>query len=395
MDRDPAPPIVAQLVETLAMGGAENLAVQIANARAAAGDRSLLYVLEGPGPLSERITPGVRVRYFHYRRAPIGRFPAFVRSIRQGHDLLARQLADDGVQVLQTHLPGANFWGLLMALRHRTRVVATVHNNREFDYGDADHPLRRRFRRMAYRWILRRCDAVVAVSRDVAVSLLQEVGMREDDVTRLVVVPNGVPLPDPLPPVRRRELRERYGCGPDDILVLAAGRHSEQKNFRALVEAFPLVLERAPRCRGVVAGEGPLRTRHQHHAARLGVAEALEFPGNVGDLTDLMQAADLFVLPSLWEGLPLVLLEAMACGLPVVGSRIKGIEDVVEDGVHGLLVPPDDPPALARAIAALATDPDRRRRLGNAARELVRRDYSFDRVAADLGSLYHRIMAGE
>ena len=384
---------VAQLVETLTMGGAENLAVQIANARAAAGDRSYLYVMQGPGPLSGRIDPAVSVRYFHYQRESVRHPLTFLRSLHRGERVLAGQLTADGVQVLQTHLPGANFWGLLLAWRRRTHVVATVHNNREFDYGDADHPVRRRLRRLAYRSILRRCDAVVAVSADVARSLLTEVGMRREQVRRLAVVPNGVPLPEPLPLPRRRELRERFGCGPDDVLVLAAGRHSEQKNFRCLVEAAPALLAQAPRCRVVIAGDGPLRTRHQAHAARLGVEGAVEFPGNLADLDAVMQAADLFVLPSLWEGLPLVLLEAMAAGLPVVGSRIPGIADVVEEGRQGLLVPPDDPAALAAALADLAADPERRRAMGAAGRALVERDYSFTRVAADLEQLYRRIVA--
>ena len=101
-----------------------------------------------------------------------------------------------------------------------------------------------------------------------------------------------------------------------------------------------------------------------------------------------MLAADIFVLSSLWEGLPLVLLEAMACGLPIVGTRIPGIADVITDGVQGLLAAPGDAENLARALAILLDDANRRVEAGRAGRLLVRREYDFQRVSDQLGRLY-------
>lgn len=385
---------VAQLVETLGMGGAERLAVQIANARAAAGERSHLYVMDGPGPLSGSVDPRVAVSYLGYERASVSNPPRFAASLRRGYRLLASRLADDGVRVVQTHLPGANFWGLLLAMRKRCAVVATVHNNREFDYGDADRPVRARLRRWAYRQMLRRCALVVAVSDKVADSLLEELGVERERAPRLVVVPNGVPEPEPLDAAAREAFRSGFGCRPGELLLLAAGRHCEQKDFRTLIDAAALLAKGGPPFRAVIAGEGPLLDANRRRAEERGVADRLLFPGNLADLARLMQAADAFILPSLWEGLPLVLLEALAAGTPFVGTRIAGVTEVVTDGETGLLADPGDAASLAAAVARLA-DPALRTRLSEAGRALVRRRFSFARVAEQLDAHYVRVAAAD
>jgi len=389
-DSSGRPLAVAQLVEALEMGGAERLAVQIANARAAAGDASHLIVMSGPGPLSEAVDPRVAVRYLGFARASVRDPLRFALSLRRGERLLARQLAADGVRVVQSHLPGANFWSLLLALRGRCAVVATVHNNREFDYGDADHPLRSRLRRAAYRLMLRRCAAVVAVSEAVADSLLADLGVGAGEAGRLVAVPNGVAEPEALDAAARAAVRARFGAAPGELLVMAAGRHCEQKNFAALIEAAERLRAIRQPFRLVIAGDGPLRADHEALRDRLGLADAVTFPGNVPDFARAVQAADVFVLPSLWEGLPLVLLEALAAGVSVVGTDIAGVREVIADDRSGLLVAPGDPIALAAAIALLA-DPERRARLREGGLALVRERYAFARVAETLGDLYRRV----
>jgi glycosyltransferase involved in cell wall biosynthesis len=121
------------------------------------------------------------------------------------------------------------------------------------------------------------------------------------------------------------------------------------------------------------------------------VADRIVLPGNVDDLQETMQGADAFVLPSLWEGLPLVLLEAMACGLPVVGSRIEGIAELVGNDEAGWLATPGDAADLARALGELLDDPGRAAARAAAGLALVRRHHDFARVTADLGRLYAEV----
>jgi glycosyltransferase involved in cell wall biosynthesis len=231
------------------------------------------------------------------------------------------------------------------------------------------------------------------VSEQVRVSLLAELGVREASARRLVVIPNGVSEPPPLASAERSRIRARFGCGEDGFLVLAAGRHDEQKNYRTLLEAVDLLAAQGVAVRLILAGEGPLSGALRDQIAVSGLSDRVIMPGNLDDLPRVMQSADCFVMSSLWEGLPLVLLEAMAAGLPVAGTRIAGIDEVVADGVNGVLAEPGDAAGLAAAVAQLAADPDLRAACSAAALELVRRDYAFDRVARDLGDLY-RDLAG-
>lgn len=384
---------VAQLIETVSMGGAERLAVQIANARAEAGDASHLIVLTGPGSLSERISPRVATRYLHYERASLANPLRFAASVWRGASLLTRQLRADAIDVAQTHLPGANFWGLLLAWRGLCAVIPTVHNNQEFNYGREDQRFRAWARRWAYRQLLRRCPATVAVSASVRDSLVADLGAPEA-ADRVRVVTNGVIVPDPVPAEMLRAARARYGLPDSDPLVLAAGRLSEQKNFAMLLEATArLRASGGPRFRVLIAGDGPLRAYLTRRCHELGLDDQVVMPGSVNDLQDLMLGADLFVLPSLWEGLPLVLLEAMACGLPVIGTRIKGIAEVMDEEVNGLLCEPGDVAGLAAAMRRLLQEPALRAAYGAAGREIVRRHYDFARVSQTLGALYAEVAA--
>jgi glycosyltransferase involved in cell wall biosynthesis len=292
---------------------------------------------------------------------------------------------------MQTHLPGANFWGLLLQLNGQATCIPTIHNNREFDYGNADHTLRAWFRRSAYRLMMKRCPAVVAVSKLVMESMAEQLDLKPDEADTMVVVPNGVPLPDPIDDATRCDIRTRFDC-PDNVpLLVAAGRHTEQKNFRVLIEAAALLKDRGTDFRLVLAGEGELWADHKDLIDRLNLVDLVLMPGNIADLGQIMQEADLFILPSLWEGLPLVLLEAMAAECAVVGTRIAGIDEVLHDDSTGRIVEPDNAMELAGAIGELMASPDDRQRLAANARALVESDYSFDRVGRDLGELYRRI----
>ncbi len=390
--RDVGRPLAtAQLVGSMTTGGAEHLAVRIANARAAAGDRAHLYVLDGSGPLSNRVSPDVTVRHLEHRVAPPSRPVACLASVRAGYRLITRRLDADGIDVLQTHLPASNFWGLLLATIGQRKVIPTVHSNREFDYGDPG-PLRDQARRWAYRRLLAACPATIAVSDNVRDSLLEALGWRGRVLARLHVVPNGVPLPPPPDPQRREAVRSRLGCAPDETLLLAAGRHTELKNYDLLVDAAADLRDAGRAVRLVLAGEGPLTDEYRARAEARYFTDRLSLPGNVDDLADLMRAADVFVIPSRFEGLSLVMLEAMACGLPVAGTRIPGVTDLIDDGVSGVLTEPGDRGGLVDTLARLLDDPALADVCRDAARARVERDFSMDRVSRDLDKLYRSVV---
>lgn len=383
----PPPLRVAQLVETLDAGGAEALAVDIAGALAARGHQSHLIVARGDGPFRARVAGDV---VFHDLERPrrdgsqVGRLVYFAGTGRR----LETYLRAHRIEVLQTHLPKANFLGLAMAWRGACRVFPTVHNNREFDYGDAAGPLKRALRRAAYRNMLARCRGVIAVSEQVRVSLADQLGVAGARAGRIRVVPNGVRVPAPRPEAERARLRAAWGVGDGQVLLVGVGRLTRQKDFAALVDALAGLPPAAGDWRCVIAGEGELRPELERQLAAAGLGARVRLAGLVDDVPALLAAADVFCLPSAWEGLPLVLLEAMGAGLPTAAFRIDGVVDVVTDGVEARLAAPGDGPGFTAALATLVADGSLRRQLGAAARRLVTTRFGFEAVIGNLEDVY-------
>jgi glycosyltransferase involved in cell wall biosynthesis len=193
-------------------------------------------------------------------------------------------------------------------------------------------------------------DAVVTLTATDQARFLQALG---DPAARVVTIPNAT--------------RDLGGPPPalESPVILAAGRLTNQKGFDLLLEAFAQVSAQHPDWQLRICGSGSDGERLRAHAARLGLAARVSLPGRVGALGDEMAAASMFVLSSRFEGFPLVLLEAMQKGLPVVSFDCPtGPREVVEDGRNGILVPPEDIDALARGMRALVEDADLRRRYG-------------------------------
>ncbi len=386
-NEETAYPVLGELLTALGMGGAENLAVQIANTHARNGGQAHLIVMSGPGPLSDRVDPAVKLHYLGFARASIKNPFRFLFSVLKGYRLLAGVIAENGVEVLQTHLPDANLWGLVMALFKKCRVFVTIHNNVFF--GEKQRSgINKWMLENSYRLMFRTCDGVVACSAEVKKSILKGLG---DDAAlrkRVHVVTNGVESPESMDQKTRLEIRSRWGIQDSDFFVVAAGRFTEAKNFACLVEAIALLRDRGYFPKAVIGGEGPLHSAVQARIEELDLGILVQVPGNIPDLGLLMQAADCLALSSRWEGLPLVLLEGMIRGLPVIGTRIKGISETIGNGVHGWLVEPDDPEAMAEVLAKFMDDPASAEEMGRAGKELVEDRFSFSRVYRELMDIF-------
>lgn len=191
------------------------------------------------------------------------------------------------------------------------------------------------------------------------------------------VIPNGIPSVV-VDQRDRTEVRDELGIRGGGVILLSVGRLVFQKGHEFLVHAMPSVLTRFPQALAIICGEGSLRTELEQQIRDLGLGGAVRLLGNRTDIFRLLASADLFVLPSRWEGLPIALLEAMGAGLPVVATRVEGVDEVVEDRQQGLLVPPEDPDALAAALLELIADPALRRRMGEDARDRIQSLYTLD-----------------
>lgn len=291
-----------------------------------------------------------------------------------------RNLARSGVDLVHVHhvWPAADRYVAPLAdAAGIPHLVVTEHIE-----GRSHSPAQRRLKRRE----LERADVVTAVSGAVADSLVRDYGV---DRARVRVVPNGADLPDEdrEAPVARR-LRERWGAALGRPLWVCAGRLEEQKGQDVLIEALAALRARGLDFVAVLAGEGSCRAALEARARERGLAESVRFPGQVEDLGPLLAAADAVALPSRWEGLPLVLLEALARGRPVVASAVGGVTEVAADGEHARLVPPGDAGALAAALEELHRGGDAVVRMARRGAARVRETYTWPRVVEAFEAVY-------
>jgi len=234
------------------------------------------------------------------------------------------------------------------------------------------------------RLLLRFTDAVIANAEAVKNFYVNRERVPSSKIT---VIRNGIAL-DVFQPRPKREARGAFGIPPDAQVIGGAGRLDPQKGFSFLVEAMPEILRTQPRAMLVIAGEGAERGALEGLASRLGVGERVRFIGRTEDMAGFMSALDIFALPSLWEGLPHVVMEAMACGCPVVAARVGGVSELIAEGVTGITVQPQCPKALAEGISRLLDDDHVRLGMGREARAVAQREFDFMKMVRQTEELY-------
>lgn len=348
--------------------------------------------------LADHLPPECRTTVVCFREG--GRCGEFLRTAAdRGHDAtelandtprllaaaaeLAGLLRDRDADVLLCHGYKANLVGRLAARRAGLPAVAVSR-------GWTGESRKVRLYERLDRWHLRLMDRVVCVSDGQAAKVLRA-GVPAGRVTviRNAARPEAFDAPDP---TARRELLARFA--PDagvSRIVVAAGRLSPEKGFDVLVEAAGRFLATDPGCGVVVYGEGSERSRLENRVAELGIGDRFKLPGFTRELDQLLPWADVLALSSHTEGLPNVVLEAAAAGVPVVATAVGGTPEAVLDGQTGYLVPANDPAAMADRLTALLADGSTRRGMGEAAREFVRDRFSFAAQAEAYLQLAHTL----
>ena len=236
--------------------------------------------------------------------------------------------------------------------------------------------------------VTRTVHRYVAVSSDVARRVHEEMGVPRDSI---LVVPNGVSTSTTPAAVDIEGVRQAYGIPAGAFVVLALARLTEQKGLKYLIDAAVHV----PNAVFLVAGDGPCRQNLEEQVRNSKLEGRVILTGFVEDTDSLLAACNLFVLPSLYEGMPLSILEAMSQACPVVASDIPGVRDVIVHGETGLLVPAGDAVSLAGAISELVRNPDGAVRMGVAGAARVRLNFSTTSNVSAIESLYSRLLGGD
>ncbi|MBI3784914.1 MAG: glycosyltransferase [Deltaproteobacteria bacterium] len=319
------------------------------------------------------------IRVFSLRMAEQPR----VAELLQGVLRLARWIDRHDVDLVQSFLYRANTLAPLAARLSRRHPIV-VAGQRSL------YPLGGRRAAVAARWTWGLADRVIAVSNAVRDELIRTDGVPLD---RTVVIENGVDTSHFHPPRGDRLMRERFGVPRDAVVVSGVGRLSPEKGFDRLIEAFAIARRRGLPLRLLLAGDGAQRSALESRVAVLGLSDDVKFLGMQHDLLPLYAATDILALPSLEEGLPNALLEAMSSEIAVVASRVGGVPEVIEEEVSGLLVEPGEPVPLANAIIRLAADPTLRHRLGEAARRRSRQRFDIGVMVERHAQVYRELLA--
>jgi len=288
---------------------------------------------------------------------------------------LTRDLRAIKVDVIHSHEFHMAVYGMAASKLLRRRHVITMHGNQTMTSA--------RRRRVALRLAFRASHATVAVSEDTRRHLLESLSIPP---SRICTIPNGVPDPGGNPEGPRKEFR----ISSDEIVLVAAGNLRPRKGHFVLLQALAQLTNEGCTTpwRLIIAGEGPERPRLESFLTENGLTDRVHLPGQRSDVNDLMAAAHITVMPSLWEGLPLTILEGMHSGNAIVASRISGIPEAVRDEVDGLLVPPEDADALASALRRLLEDPGLLHRLATSSAERARSYFTVSRMMDDYEALY-------
>jgi starch synthase (maltosyl-transferring) len=209
-------------------------------------------------------------------------------------------------------------------------------------------------------------------------------------VSKICVIPNGVDAAR-IAEAPRADLTQ-FGIPPASRTLLFVGRLDPQKGPFVLLAAVKDLLPRHPELQVLMVGDGPLRENLRAWVVKENLQSRIHFAGRRNDVPSLLRAADLFVLPSLWEGLPNVVLEAMAAGIPTVASRVEGISDLLVDRRTGLIVPPNSPPDLGEAIEEILADPQHALQMSRDAKHIVQERFTWQSVVGQYEQIYNELL---
>ncbi len=347
---------VLHIIETPGTGGAETVLVDIA-----------------AGLPPEFTSVGVMMceswtgRELAKRGIPVSVLP-LRRSFDAGWPVrFAKLIRAQQVDVVQSHEFTANVYATAGARLAGVPIVCTTHGKNYWP-----HAL---YRRTAYRWAARSSRAFVAVSKDLGRFVSNTLGIAEGSVR---IIRNGIDVDVfKRDESARARVRAELSLKDSQPLVLACGELTEVKGHEWLVRAARLMAQVRPDVLVAIAGDGPLHGHLQSLAISLGITSNVRFLGFRRDIPGLLSAADIFVMPSLSEGLPLAILEAMAAGVPVVATAVGGVPELIRPGDTGWLVQPRNEDELARALLEVSADTTVRSRVAHAAQRLCTEQYAL------------------
>jgi glycosyltransferase EpsD len=309
-------------------------------------------------------------------------------------------LESESISLVHFHGIRAGFFGrrALLTVRKRQGNIQSVYTVHGFHPAHYTNPVTRHLTLQMEKYFLSRCtDRLIFVSRSDRQIFEKKVAPRESKlhsafVEKSRLIPNGVSFNIKNSFPGREQARKELNIPSGAYVILSVSRLNYQKAVHILVEATALLKDSIPNLVVLIAGDGPLQNKLEKLAEASGAEKNIRFLGYDEQPDRLYAAADVFVLTSLWEGLPLVLLEGAAAGLPLIATKVPGTVDVIEDDHTGLLVEKNNPAAVAEAIRKLYQSPEKARALGANALQKIPEKFSLASMLESTGSVYRELL---
>lgn len=369
------------LVHSLNIGGLENGAINLVNHMDASAFRHSICCLTTSGDLAKRLARPEAVPIWQMGQRPGNDFRLPFR--------LAKLFKDQAVDIIHTGNWGTFFDGVIGAkLAHRK--IKLFHGFRGLNIEDLNGLKRRR--KITQTILARLTNKLVVLSPTLKEYYCQLFRLPE---SKIEIITNGVDLDRFRPLVNeswRKSKRAEIGLKTDDLVIGNVARLDPVKEHKSLISAIALLKDQIPTAILLIVGDGPTREHLKALTQSLGLESVVRFLGFRDDVADLLRIMDVYVQPSLWEGVSNTILEAMATGLPVIATRVGGNPDLVIDAETGFLVPASQPAEIARRIIVLAKSPELAHSLGRAARRQAEESFSVERMIKAYENLCYELM---
>ncbi len=371
----PEPLNILHVISTSGLFGAERVLLELASQSRTLGMNVTIAALKNSSNPNTELAEAARRAGLPTLTVPCGgRFDAGVT------DMLTEEIRKRGVQLIHSHNYKSNYYARYAASWTGAAWVVTNHGRRAG------------FKLLAYAMLdallVRKAGRVVAVSPRIEAQL-STLGIKRE---RLSVIDNGVDFNRFSALPLKADAGRLLGISDDAYVIGTVGALTEEKGHKYLLQAVSNLRKTIPGVVCLLVGDGPERARLESMAQELGIADGVVFAGRRDDVPSLLPRFDLFVLPSLSEGLPMALLEAQAARVPAIATGVGAIPTVIQDGITGLVVPPGDARSLADAILCSQGDTDKARDRALKGYERVREHYSAEKMAQEYLELYRGII---
>ena len=360
------------IIWSLERGGAERFLAGLLTHLDRQKFEPTLCCLNWKGEWGEQVeTQGIRVIALNKKgKVDLKAFAQLRRIIREGE-----------FDIVNTHLWLADTMGRLAAIKEKTPIIVSTAQNVDV--------WKKAWHRMVDRWFAKHTDMVIAVSQAVKKYYHEDVGISADKIN---VIPNAIDTSSYENVGDTTYLYKDLNVAPDDFVLACVGRLNMQKAHHVLLEALKPLKSKLPKLKVIIVGKGELQNQLVTLSKEYGVSDMVRFVGHRADIPQILNFCDALILPSIFEGLPLCVLEAMASERPVIATDVGGTAELAVDGVTGYIVPPRDPNALAEAIEKLMQLSDQGKAMGAAGKQVVTERFSIQAITRKTEHLFSELM---